>query len=101
MDLVQHLPKVLTTREIVLASKIGTIRLKILGNENGLVLTNVLYIPTFLVNLFSRVILYTSSRSICGKTSTLRDYGNKVICGIDISIAGLFLKASSFYIAFS
>ena len=101
IDLVQHLPKVLTTRGIVLALGIGTVRLKILGNENDLVLTDVLYMPSFPVNLFSGVILYTSGGNICGKTSTLRDCQDKVICNIDISAAGLFLKAGSFYTAFS
>jgi hypothetical protein len=49
----------------------------------------------FLVNLFSRVILYTLSGTICGKTSTLRNRLNEVIGEIDISVEGIFLKTSS------
>ena len=84
-----------------MASGIGTVRLKTPENENDLILTDVLYMPTFPVNLFSGVILYTFGGCICRKTSILRDSQDEVIYNIDISIEGLFLKASSFYIAFS
>jgi hypothetical protein len=101
MDPIQRLPEVITAGGIVLASGVGTVRLKTPGKENDLVLTDVLYMPTFPVNLFSGVLLYTSGGNICGKTSILRDYKNEVICDIDISTAGLFLKAGCFYTAFS
>jgi hypothetical protein len=78
-----------------MASGVGTVRLRVPGNGSDLVLTDVLYVPTFPVNLFSRVMLYTSGGTICGKTSTLRDRLNEVICEIDISVEGIFLKASS------
>jgi hypothetical protein len=101
MDPIQRLPEVITAGGIVLPSGVGTVRLKIPGNEKSLVLTDVLYMPSFPVNLFSGVILYTSGGSICGKTSTLKDRLDEVICKIDISAEGLFLEAGSFYTAFS
>src|SRR3984957_2934310 len=90
MDVIQRLPKVITAGGIVIASGIGTVRLK--GNGNDLVLTDVLYMLSFPVNLFLGVILYNSGSRICGKTSTLRDRLNKIIYEIDISADGLFLK---------
>src|SRR5271165_3159368 len=95
MDPLQHLPKVITAGGVVLASGIGTVQLKAQGTGNDLVLTDVLYMPTFLVNLFSRVILYTLGGTICRKTSTLRNKLNEVICKINISAEGLFLKTSN------
>src|SRR3984957_15940073 len=93
IDVIQRLPEVITARGIVIASGIGTVRLK--GNRNDLVLTDVLYMPSFLVNLFSGGILYNSGSRICGKTSTLRDRLDKVIYEIDISADGLFLKTGT------
>jgi hypothetical protein len=84
----------MTARGVVLASGVGTVRLR-LPNGSDLVLTDVLYMPTFLVNLFSSVILYTLGGTICGKTSTLRNKLNEVISEIDISAEGIFLKTSS------
>ena len=76
---------------------VGMVRLKIPDKDEDLVLTDVLYMPSFPVNLFSGVILYCSEGRICGKTSTLRDKQDEVICGVDISEEGLFLKAGAFY----
>src|ERR1700722_14235382 len=69
IDVIQRLPEVITAGGIVTASGIGTVRLK--GNRKDLVLTDVLYMPSFPINLFSGVILYNSGGRICGKTSTL------------------------------
>ena len=69
MDVIQRLPEVMIAGEIVIASGIRTVRLK--GNGKDLVLTDVLYMPSFLVNLFLGVILYNLGSRICGKTSTL------------------------------
>jgi len=87
----------MTAGGIVLASGVGTVRLKIPDKDEDLILTDVLYMPSFPVNLFSGVILYCSEGRICGKTSTLRDKQDEVICRVDISTAGLFLKAGAFY----
>jgi hypothetical protein len=84
----------MTAGGIVLASGVGTVRLRLLSRSD-LVLTDVLYMPSFPVNLFSRVMLYTSGGTICRKTSTLKDRLNRVLCEIDISAEGIFLKASS------
>ena len=94
METLQRLPKVITARGVVLALGVGTVRLK-LPSRNDLVLTDVLYMPTFPVNLFSGVILYTLGGTICGKTSTLRNRLNEVIGEINISAEGIFLKTSS------
>jgi hypothetical protein len=94
METLQRLPKVITARGIVLALDVGIVRLR-LPNRSDLVLIDVLYMPTFLVNLFSRVILYTLGGTIYRKTSTLRNRLNKVLYEIDISAEGIFLKASS------
>jgi hypothetical protein len=95
MDTLQRLPKVMTARGVVLASSVRTVRLRLLGTGNDLVLTDVLYMPTFLVNLFFGVILYTLGGTICGKTSTLRNRLNEVLCEIDILAEGIFLKSNS------
>ena len=87
----------MTAGGIVLASGVGTVRLKIPDKDEDLILTDVLYMPSFPVNLFSGVILYCSEGRICGKTSMLRDKQDEVICRVDISTAGLFLKAGAFY----
>ena len=94
METLQRLPEVMTAGGVVLASGVGTVRLR-LPSGSDLVLTDVLYMPTFPVNLFSGVILYTLGGTICGKTSTLRNRLNEVIGEIDISAEGIFLKASS------
>ena len=94
METLQRLPKVMTARGVVLASGVGTVRLR-LPSGSDLILTDVLYMPSFPVNLFSRVMLYTSSGTIYGKTSTLKDRLNRVLYKIDISAEGIFLKASS------
>jgi hypothetical protein len=90
IETLQCLPKVITARGVAFALGIRTLRLRLLGTGNDLVLTDVPYVPTFLVNLFSKVILYTLDGTICGKTSTIRDKLNEVICEIDISAEGLF-----------
>ena len=95
METLQRLPEVMTAGGVVSASGVGTVRLRLPGTGNDLVLTDVLYMPSFPVNLFSGVILYTSGGTICGKTSTLRNRLNEAICEIDISAEGIFLKASS------
>src|SRR5579871_4462488 len=87
----------MTAGGTVLASGVGMVRLKIPNKDEDLVLTDVLYMLLFLVNLFLGVILYCSEGRICGKTSTLRDKQDEVICGVDISADGLFLKAGTFY----
>jgi hypothetical protein len=97
METLQRLPKVMIARGVVLALGVRTVRLK-LPTRNDLVLIDVLYIPTFPVNLFSRVILYTLGGTICGKTSTLRNRLNEVISEIDILAEGIFLKTSSSYL---
>ena len=94
MDTLQRLPEVMTAGGVVLASGVGTVRLR-LPSGSDLVLTDVLYMPDFPVNLFSGVILYTLGGTICGKTSTLRNRLNEVIGEIDISAEGIFLKVSS------
>jgi hypothetical protein len=97
METLQRLPKVITARGVVLALGVRTVRLRLLGTRNDLVLTDILYMPTFPVNLVSKVILYTLGGTICGKNSTLRDRLNKVIYKIEILAEGIFLKASSSY----
>src|ERR1700722_4165395 len=90
INVIQQLPEVITAKGIVIASGIRTVRLK--GNKNDLMLTDVLYILFFLVNLFSGVILYNLGSRICRKTSTLRDRLDEIIYEIDISADRLFLK---------
>jgi hypothetical protein len=83
METLQQLPKVIIARGVVLALGVRIVRLRLL-NGSDLVLTDVLYMPTFLVNLFSRVILYTLGGTIYGKTFILRNRLKKVISDIDI-----------------
>ena len=94
MEALQRLPEVMTARGVVLALSVRTVKLR-LPSRSDLVLTDVLYILDFFVNLFSGVILYTLGSTIYGKTSTLRNRLNKVIDEINISVKGIFLKISS------
>ena len=94
METLQHLPKVMTAKGVVLALGVRIVRLR-LPSRSDLVLTDVLYMPSFPMNLFSRVMLYTSSSIIYRKTSTLKDRLNRVLYEIDILAEGIFLKASS------
>ena len=81
----------------MLVSRVGIIRLKILNIDKDIVLIDILYILLFLVNLFSKAILYYFEDKIYRKTSILRDKQEKVICKVDILVEGLFLKARAFY----